>query len=185
MTEQTLNPNDVLARAEALRTTLSTSYRDEIVKSLYTEAEAIAKEVGIDQVHAGVLPSGKADVIRALQAAGRTVAMVGDGVNDAPALAQADLGIAIGSGSDIAKETGDVVLVSGSLHGIVEAMNSAREMFGFDRLINTLSRLDAGADAHTILATVVEAIRQHNGAAELHDDITLIVVRVLAGASGQ
>jgi P-type Cu+ transporter len=89
-------------------------------------AEAIAREVGIDEIHAGVLPSGKADVIRQLQSSGRTVAMVGDGVNDAPALAQADLGIAIGSGSDIAKETGDVVLVSGSLHGIVEAIGLSR-----------------------------------------------------------
>jgi Cu+-exporting ATPase len=89
-------------------------------------ADAIAKEVGIDEVHAGVLPSGKADVIKQLQAQGRVVAMVGDGINDAPALAQADLGIAIGSGSDIAKETGDVVLVSGSLHGIVEAIGLSR-----------------------------------------------------------
>ncbi len=89
-------------------------------------AEAVGKEVGIDQIHAGVLPTGKADVIRQLQASGRSVAMVGDGINDAPALAQANLGIAIGSGSDIAKETGDIVIVSGSLHGIATAIGLSR-----------------------------------------------------------
>ncbi|CAN5429199.1 hypothetical protein BH10PLA1_BH10PLA1_10760 [soil metagenome] len=89
-------------------------------------ADLIAKEVGIDEVHAGVLPAGKADVIRELQSQRRNVAMVGDGINDAPALARADLGIAIGSGSDIAKETGDIVLVSGSLHGIVTAIGLSR-----------------------------------------------------------
>ncbi len=89
-------------------------------------AESIAQQVGIDEVHGGVLPSGKAEVIRNLQSKGRNVAMVGDGINDAPALAQANLGIAIGSGSDIAKETGDIVLVSGSLHGIVTAIGLSR-----------------------------------------------------------
>jgi Cu+-exporting ATPase len=89
-------------------------------------AEAVARAVGIDEVHAEVKPAGKAEVIRALQASSRIVAMVGDGVNDAPALAQADLGIALGSGSDIAKETGDVVLVSGSLHGVAAAIRLSR-----------------------------------------------------------
>jgi len=102
-----------------LRTVLLTGDRQ-------SAAEAIAKEVGIDEVHAGVLPSGKAEVVRNLQNSGRTVAMVGDGINDAPALAQANLGIAIGSGSDIAKETGDIVLVSGSLRGIVTAVALSR-----------------------------------------------------------
>jgi heavy metal translocating P-type ATPase len=89
-------------------------------------AEAIAKEVGIDEVHAEVKPAGKAEVIRNLQSQGHKVAMVGDGVNDAPALAQADLGVAIGSGSDIAKETGGIVLVSGSLHGVAAAIRLSR-----------------------------------------------------------
>jgi tetratricopeptide (TPR) repeat protein len=78
-------------------------------------------------------------------------------------------------------EPGDVLLLFSD--GIIEAMNDAREMFGFDRLIDTLTTLDRSADAHTILATIVEAIHQHSGAVELHDDITLIVVRALAGSN--
>lgn len=85
-------------------------------------ATAVARQAGIDTVFADVRPGAKADKIRELQAQGGRVAMVGDGINDAPALAVADLGIAIGSGSDIAKETGDIVLVSGSLSGIATAI---------------------------------------------------------------
>jgi P-type Cu+ transporter len=88
-------------------------------------AQAIAREVGIDDVRAGVRPDQKAQVILELKQRG-PVAMVGDGINDAPALAAADLGIAIGSGSDIAKETGGIVLVSGSLTGIVTALRLSR-----------------------------------------------------------
>jgi Cu+-exporting ATPase len=89
-------------------------------------ARAIAAAVGIDDVRAGVRPDQKAQVIRELAEGGGAVAMVGDGINDAPALAAADLGIAIGSGSDIAKETGGIVLVSGSLTGIVTALRLSR-----------------------------------------------------------
>jgi P-type Cu+ transporter len=89
-------------------------------------AEAIAQQVGIDDIRANVKPGEKADNIRDLQQRQRRVAMVGDGINDAPALAQADLGIAIGSGSDIAKETGDIILVGGSLHGISTAIRLSR-----------------------------------------------------------
>lgn len=89
-------------------------------------ASAIARQVGIDSVHANVKPAGKAQVIAALQNKKSKVAMVGDGINDAGALAQADLGIAIGTGSDIAKEAGDIVLVSGSLRGVAQSIRLSR-----------------------------------------------------------
>ncbi len=89
-------------------------------------ARAVAAEVGIDEVFAEVLPSGKAQVIRDLQASGRVVAMVGDGVNDAPALAQADLGVAIGTGTDVAIEASDLTLVSGDLRAAADAIRLSR-----------------------------------------------------------
>ncbi len=92
-------------------------------------AAAIGARVGIDRVMAEVLPAGKASEAARLQAAGEVVAMVGDGVNDAPALVQADLGIAIGSGTDVAIESSDLTLVRGELAGVVTAIELSRRTY--------------------------------------------------------
>jgi Cu+-exporting ATPase len=91
-----------------------------------TTAEAVARRLGLDEVVAEVLPDQKADHVRALQAEGRIVAMAGDGVNDAPALAQAQVGIAMGTGTDVAMESAGVTLVRGDLRGILRARRLSR-----------------------------------------------------------
>ncbi len=89
-------------------------------------ANSVAASVGVDQVHAGVLPGDKLEIVKALQTEGKSVAMAGDGVNDAPALAAADVGIAMGSGTDIAMKSADVTLVKGDIKGVDRAFNLGR-----------------------------------------------------------
>jgi Cu+-exporting ATPase len=115
-------------------------------------AAAIAREVGIAEVIADVLPAGKADVIRRLQGEGRVVAMVGDGVNDAPALAQADLGLAVGSGTDVAIEASDITLVSGDLRASADAIRLSR------RTLRTIKGNLFWAFAYNVVALPLAAL---------------------------
>ena len=108
-------------------------------------AEAVAKTLGIEEFEAEVLPDKKSEVVQRLQKEGRTVAMAGDGINDAPALAQADVGIAMGTGTDIAMESGGITLVKGDLAGIVRArklsqatMRNIRQNLFFAFVYNSL-----------------------------------------------
>jgi Cu+-exporting ATPase len=116
----------------------------EAIKRLHTEglkvvmltgdsagtAQAVARQIGIDVVHADVSPEDKNRIIRELQSAGEIVAMAGDGINDAPALAQADVGIAMGTGTDVAMESAGITLVKGDILGIAKARHLSRATMG-------------------------------------------------------
>ena len=115
-------------------------------------ADAVASEVGIDRVVAGVLPGEKVDVVRALQEQGKHVAVVGDGVNDAPALAQSDLGIAIGTGTDVAIEASDLTLVSGDLRAAADAIALSR------RTLSTIKGNLFWAFAYNVAAIPLAAV---------------------------
>ncbi len=157
-------------------------------------ARAVAAEVGIEEVIAEVLPADKADVVRRLQDEGRVVAMVGDGVNDAPALAQADLGLAIGTGTDVAIEASDLTLVSGDLRAAADATRLSRRTlrtikqnlawaFGYNiaalplaaaGLLNPV--LAAAAMALSSVSVVANALRLRRFAIERDDNHRMAVV---------
>ena len=124
--EDTIRPDsaDTIARLRrsGYRCVLVTGDRKEI-------ADALAADLKIDQVHSEVLPDEKATIVESYQKTGKIVAMVGDGINDAPAIAQADVGIALGSGTDIAMETGEIVLARGDLNAVLRATRLANATF--------------------------------------------------------
>ncbi|AWS52633.1 MULTISPECIES: copper-exporting P-type ATPase CopA [Providencia] len=142
-------------------------------------ANAIAKEAGIDEVIAGVMPDGKSAAIEALQAKGHKVAMVGDGINDAPALARADVGIAMGGGSDIAIETASITLMRQSLHGVADAVsiskgtlrNMKQNLFGAF-IYNTLGIPIAAGILYPITGTLLNPVVA--GAAMALSSITVV-----------
>ncbi len=119
-------------------------------------ARRIAEDVGIDTVIAEVMPEGKVQVITRLQAEGKTVAMIGDGVNDAAALAQADLGLAMGTGTDVAIEASDITLVRGDLRSAVDAIRLSR------RTLSTIKTNLFWAFAYNVAAIPVAALGMLN-----------------------
>ncbi len=128
-------------------------------------AESVAKKLGIDEVIAGVLPGQKGDAVKKLQAAGHVVAMAGDGVNDAPALAQADVGIAMGTGTDVAIESAGITLLAGNLQGIARArtlsratMRNVRQNLAFAFLYNSIGIPIAAGALYPLLGLLLSPI---------------------------
>ena len=127
-----------------------------------TTARAVARELGIDEIHAGMTPEEKHGIIAALQAQGHVVAMAGDGINDAPALARADVGIAMGTGADIAIESAGITLVKGDLRGIAKAralsrstMRNIRQNLFFAFVYNAIGIPIAAGVLYPVLGVVL------------------------------
>ena len=144
-----------------------------------TTAEAVARKLGIDAVEAEVLPEQKVEVVKRLQAEGRIVAMAGDGINDAPALAQAQVGIAMGTGTDIAIESAGITLVKGDLRGIVRArrlsratMRNIRENLLFAFIYNALGVPIAAGVLYPIFGLLLSPIMA--GAAMTFSSVSVI-----------
>jgi len=128
-------------------------------------AEAVAKQVGIDDVRAEVLPAQKSEIVAQLQKQGRTVAMAGDGINDAPALSQADIGIAMGTGTDVALESAGITLLKGDLEGILRArklsqatMRNIRQNLFFAFVYNSIGVPIAAGVLYPVLGWLLSPI---------------------------
>lgn len=141
-------------------------------------ARAVAEAVGIEEVRAEVLPGDKAAEVRRLQALGQRVAMVGDGINDAPALMQADVGVAIGSGTDITLEAADVVLVSERLATLVEARELARRSY---RLTATNVALALAFNGIGVLAAITGLVTPVWAMAAMAVSVSVVLANSFAG----